>query len=112
VQLDVDLPRRPPPHVEVAAYYVIGEALTNAVKHAAADRVTVRVRGPRDGPGGGDSVRIEVVDDGVGGVDGIGSSGGSGLEGLRDRVAALEGRLEVVSRPGEGTTVRAVLPCG
>ena len=118
VELDVDLPRRPPQQVEVAAYFVVGEALANAVKHAAAGRITVRVREHRDGPAAagaartGDSVWIEVVDDGVGGVDGIGSSGGSGLEGLRDRVAALEGRLEVVSPLGEGTTVRAVLPCG
>ena len=94
--------RRAPPQAEVAAYYVISEALANAVKHAAATRVTVRVRG------GGSALEVEVVDDGVGGAD---VRGGSGLEGLADRLAALDGRLEVTSPLGEGTTVTAVIPC-
>ncbi|HET6693282.1 MAG TPA: histidine kinase [Pedococcus sp.] len=103
VELVVELTRRAPPQAEVAAYYVISEALANAVKHAAAARVTVRVRG------GGSALEVEVVDDGVGGAD---VRGGSGLEGLADRLAALDGRLAVTSPLGEGTTVRAVIPCG
>ena len=111
LELDVDLSRRMPPRVEVAAYYVICEALANAVKHAAANGVTVHVCERRDG--GGSAMEVTVVDDGVGGLDaGPGASRGSGLEGLRDRVAALGGQLEVISPVGEGTRVRAVLPCG
>jgi len=101
----VDLSHRPPSQVEVAAYYVISEAIANAVKHAAATGVTVRVRGGRHGS----ILYVEVVDDGVGGAD---VRGGSGLEGLGDRVAALEGRLDVTSPLGQGTTVTAVIPCG
>ena len=111
LELDVDLSRRMPPHVEVAAYYVICEALANAVKHAAANGVTVRVWERRDE--GGSTMEVHVVDDGVGGLDaGPGATRGSGLEGLRDRVAALGGQLEVISPVGEGTRVRAVIPCG
>jgi signal transduction histidine kinase len=104
VELVVDLSRRLPPQVEVAAYFVISEAIANAVKHAAATGVTVRVR---DG-GSGSILHVEVVDDGVGGAD---ARGGSGLEGLGDRIAALGGRLDVTSPLGEGTTVTAVIPC-
>jgi signal transduction histidine kinase len=102
VELIVELTRRAPPQAEVAAYYVISEAIANAVKHAAATRVTVHVRG------GGSALEVEVVDDGVGGAD---VRGGSGLEGLADRLAALNGRLDVTSPLGEGTTVMAVIPC-
>jgi signal transduction histidine kinase len=104
VELVVDLSRRLPPQVEVAAYFVISEAIANAVKHAAATGVTVRVR---DG-GSGSILHVEVVDDGVGGAD---ARGGSGLEGLGDRIAALGGRLDVTGPLGEGTTVTAVIPC-
>ena len=107
----MDLPRRVPPRAEVAAYYVICEALANAVKHAAANGVSVHVWERRDG--GGSTMEVHVVDDGVGGLDaGPGAASGSGLEGLRDRVAALGGQLEVISPVGEGTRVRAVIPCG
>jgi signal transduction histidine kinase len=110
VELDVRLPHRPPPQVEVAAYYLVSEALANTAKHAAATRVAVRVCSP---PGQVDgSLQVEVVDDGVGGVDPGHVTGGSGLEGLRDRLAALGGDLEILSPLGEGTTVRAVIPCG
>jgi signal transduction histidine kinase len=102
VELVVDLPRRPPPAAEVAAYYVIAEALANVVKHAAATRVSVRVCDD------GSTLRVEVEDDGVGGVD---AQSGSGLQGLSDRVAALDGRLVVTSPPGKGTTVQAMIPC-
>ncbi len=55
-----------------------------------------------------DVLEVEIADDGAGGAD----PGGSGLQGLADRVAALDGRFNVVSEPGQGTRVRAVLPCG
>src|SRR4051812_37653118 len=107
VELVVELPHRPTPEVEVAAYYVISEALTNAIKHAAASRVTVHVGTVEDANHG--ALLVDVVDDGVGGVD---PGRGSGLQGLRDRLAALDGRLDVTGPPGMGTTVRAVIPCG
>jgi signal transduction histidine kinase len=103
VDLSVDLVQRPPMQVEVAAYYVICEALANVVKHAHAVRARVCVRDE------GTSLRVDVVDDGIGGAA---ASTGSGLEGLTDRLGALDGRLVVVSPPGAGTTVRAVIPCG
>jgi signal transduction histidine kinase len=96
-------PDRLPPGVEIASYYVVAEALTNVAKyaHASTARVSVsRVNG---------SVRVEVSDDGVGGAD---PSHGSGLSGLADRVAALDGRLQVLSARGAGTTIRAEIPCG
>jgi signal transduction histidine kinase len=90
-----------PPPVATALYYVIAEALTNVAKYADARSATVSVH--REG---GDAV-AEVVDDGVGGAD---AAAGSGLQGLGDRVAALDGRLEVESPPGAGTRVRARIP--
>jgi signal transduction histidine kinase len=92
---------RLPETVEVAAYYVVPEALTNAAKHAQASAVTISVV-RRDG-----AAVVEVADDGVGGVD---ADGGSGIVGLSDRVEALSGRLEVESPPGEGTRLRAIIP--
>jgi signal transduction histidine kinase len=87
--------------VEVALYYVVGEALTNVAKYAGATQVWVSIR--RDG----DRVRVEVRDDGCGGAD---IAQGGGLSGLRDRVEALRGRLHVESPAGGGTTLRAELP--
>jgi PAS domain S-box-containing protein len=101
VELVVDAPERLPQPVEVAIYYVVSEALTNAAKHAHASVVDVRVDA-RD-----DAVSLAVDDDGVGGAD---LSGGSGLVGLRDRIEAVGGSLEVHSPPGEGTSLRAVIP--
>jgi signal transduction histidine kinase len=92
---------RLPEHVEQAAYFVVSEALTNAAKHASANRAEVVLAGS-DG-----RLTIEVGDDGIGGAR---LDGGSGLRGLADRVAAFEGRLEVESRPGVGTRVRAEIP--
>jgi signal transduction histidine kinase len=106
VELVVELPRRPPPPVEVAAYYVICEGLANAVKHAGASRVSVHVRTIQDSHEA--ALRVEVVDDGAGGAD---PRRGSGLQGLSDRLAALDGQLDVISAPGQGTTLRAVIPC-
>jgi signal transduction histidine kinase len=92
---------RLPETVEVAAYYVAAEALTNVVKYARASRATVRVT--RDD----DRAILEIADDGVGGAD---PARGSGLDGLVDRVEALDGRLDVISPPGRGTRVRATFP--
>jgi signal transduction histidine kinase len=91
-----------PARVEETAYYVASEALTNAAKHAHANAVTISTRRL----GGG--LVVEIGDDGVGGAD----PNGSGLRGLADRVAALDGRLQVRSPTGEGTCVIAELPCG
>lgn len=93
---------RLPAPVEAAAYFVVAEALTNVAKYAHASRVEVRVAA-----GGGRAV-VEVADDGIGGAD---PAQGTGLRGLSDRVAALDGRLEVESRPGSGTRLRAEIPC-
>ena len=88
--------------LETAAYFVVSEALTNAVKHARASSATVTAA-QRNG-----TLVVSVRDDGVGGA---GSSGGSGLVGMSDRVAALGGRLRIESEPGAGTLVTAELPC-
>jgi PAS domain S-box-containing protein len=102
VAVEIETPRlRLPPAVEAAAYYVVSEALANVVKYANATSVSVRVE-QMDG-----RVIVGVEDDGVGGAD---PARGTGLRGLADRVAALDGRLVVSSRPGEGTTVRAEIP--
>jgi signal transduction histidine kinase len=102
VAVDVDLPERPVPIVETAAYFVVAEALTNVAKHGhgAGARVTIGMEH--------DVLVVEVSDDGPGGAD----PQGSGLTGLRQRVAAIDGTLAVAGGPGEGTTVRAEIPCG
>lgn len=94
VEIEAAIDGRLPEHVEVAAYYVISEALTNVQKYAGASQVTIRIA-EEDG-----HVLVEVRDDGGGGAD---PGAGSGLRGLADRVEALGGRLEVVSAPGSGT---------
>ena len=101
VELENSSGGRYPERVEAAAYFVVSEALTNVARYAEATHARVSVT--RDNG----QVMVEVTDDGVGGAD---PSAGSGLRGLLDRVAALNGRLEVDSRPGEGTTVRAAIP--
>ncbi|MCW3033618.1 MAG: sensor histidine kinase [Solirubrobacterales bacterium] len=101
VAREIDLPERPPPAVEAVGYYVVTEALTNVLKYAEATEATVRARYE-----GGD-VLVELQDDGVGGAE---AGRGSGLQGLRDRVAALDGELTVISPPGAGTLVRARVP--
>jgi signal transduction histidine kinase len=101
VELTFDVAERPPASVEVAAYYVIAESLTNVAKYAGASHATVEVRAL------GDRLLTAVSDDGVGGAD---QGAGSGLLGLEDRVAALGGRLHIESPPGQGTSVRADVP--
>jgi signal transduction histidine kinase len=100
VAVDADPVDLPPP-VRTAAYFVVSEALANVSKYAQASAATVSVHDA------GDRVRVEVVDDGVGGAD---PSRGSGLSGLADRVAALEGTIAVDSPPGAGTRVCVELP--
>jgi signal transduction histidine kinase len=97
----VEIPGRPPAQVETAAWFVVSEALANTAKHSGARRATVWLT-LRNG-----HLHVEVVDDGRGGAD----SGGAGLTGLAQRVAALDGSLEVNSPPGGPTVIRAVLPC-
>jgi signal transduction histidine kinase len=102
VTVEAALTRRPPPVVETAAYFVVAEALTNAAKHAAGSDVRVTLTETAD------ELVVEVTDYGPGGA----VPTGSGLTGLRQRVEALDGRLQIVSPPGVGTMVEAVLPCG
>jgi signal transduction histidine kinase len=101
VEVAGDLGNRFPPELEVAAYYVVSEAVTNAAKHAAASVVRVEVEVA------GETLRVTVRDDGVGGAD---PARGSGLTGLGDRVEALGGRISVTSPPGKGTTIVVALP--
>lgn len=101
VDVDVDLDERVTPAAEAAAYFVAAEALTNVAKYAEATNVSLRVR---RAPG---SITLEVEDDGVGGAD---PAHGSGLRGLADRVAALDGTLTVTSPAGGGTCVSAQIP--
>ncbi len=102
LEVRVACEERLPGDVESAAYYVVSEAVANVSKHAHARRAVVSIARERG------RVRIEVADDGVGGAD---PARGSGLGGLADRVAALDGRLRVVSPSGGGTTVVAEIPC-
>jgi len=101
VEVNVDVPARLPQAVEIAAYYTVAEALTNAAKHAQASVVTVNVHTDAT------SLRISVADDGVGGAN---LDAGSGLVGLEDRVAALGGKLHLSSTVGAGTTLVAEMP--
>lgn len=102
VDVAVDIgPERYSPAVEGAAYFVISEALANVMKYSRATKATVRVRGLDD------HLSIEVDDDGIGGAD---PRSGSGLRGLADRLAALDGTIAVVSPPGGGTRISAQIP--
>jgi signal transduction histidine kinase len=100
VSLEVT-PKRLPAPLEANAYFILAEALTNAVKHAAATsaRIVAVVEG--------DDLRLEVHDDGSGGAH---INGSTGLLGLRDRAAALGGELRIESPQGKGTAVTAILP--
>jgi signal transduction histidine kinase len=102
VDIRVELPTRPPPGAETAAYYVVAESLTNVAKHADARRVSVSIR--QDGA----RLVAEVADDGHGGAR---RAPGSGLDGLAQRVEALDGSLTVTSPDGGPTLIRAEIPC-
>ncbi|WP_030319970.1 sensor histidine kinase [Streptomyces sp. NRRL B-3229] len=101
--LDVELPRRCAASTEATAYFVVAEALTNIAKHSGASRATVTVRAP------GPRLLLRVTDDGRGGAD---EHGGSGLAGIRRRVAAHDGSLRLTSPAGGPTVVEVELPCG
>jgi signal transduction histidine kinase len=101
VELQVGMEKRLPERVEVAAYYVIAEALANVAKHARASVMQVEVD-TDDG-----RLRLAIRDDGVGGAD---PGRGSGLVGLKDRVEAIGGALHMESRPGQGTRLLVELP--
>ena len=103
VALTLGIDGRLPEHVEVAAYYVVSESLTNIAKHARANTAAVDITGIAG------RIVVEVVDDGIGGAD---TEQGSGLRGLADRVEALGGRLRIWSPPGGGTRLEAEIPCG
>jgi signal transduction histidine kinase len=101
VELDLATDTRLPEPTEVAAYFVVSEALANAAKHAHASRIDVSLA-PRNG-----GLLLSIGDDGVGGAD---RTRGSGLVGLGDRVAALGGTIDIQSAPGEGTSLVVTLP--
>jgi len=101
VEVRVNVPQRPSPTVEAISYFCVSEALTNVAKHSAARSARVDVTSD------GSCLTVRVADDGVGGAD---SSRGTGLVGLRDRLRAVDGTLEVASWPGGGTVLTAVLP--
>ena len=101
VTLEAGGAERLPAPVESAAYFVVAEALVNVAKYAGATQASVRVARS------GDRLTVDVADDGVGGAD---AERGSGLRGLADRVAALDGTLTVDSPVGGGTRLRAELP--
>jgi signal transduction histidine kinase len=102
VQMTVALPERLPDPVESAAYFAACEALTNVDKHSLAERATVDCRLD------GDTLVLEVVDDGVGGAA---PAAGSGLTGLADRLAVVDGTVSLSSPAGRGTTLRMEIPC-
>jgi len=102
VRLQVDLPRRPNPTAEAIAYFVVSESLTNVARHSGARSATVYVEQS------GDRLKLAIVDDGRGGAV---EATGSGLTGLRDRVAAVDGRFTLTSPPGGGTTIAVEVPC-
>jgi signal transduction histidine kinase len=102
VRLSVDVPRRPPPTVEAVAYFVVSESLTNITKHAQASQAEVVVQRA------GDRLHVIISDDGVGGAD---PARGTGLTGLANRAASVDGTFEIASPPGGPTLITVDLPC-
>lgn len=102
-RIDVDVPERCAASVEATAYFVVAEALTNIAKHSGAEHATVMARSR------GRRLLLTVEDDGRGGAD---EDGGSGLTGIRRRIAAHDGTLSLASPPGGPTTLKVDLPCG
>jgi signal transduction histidine kinase len=101
VETGIELDRRLPRHIETTAYFTIAEALTNTTRHAGATRASVTIRDS------GDRLQVRVEDDGVGGAD---ATLGSGLRGLADRVASVDGVLSIDSPYGGGTRIHAEIP--
>jgi signal transduction histidine kinase len=101
VSLDVAIEQRLPDSVEVAAYYVVAEALTNTAKYAHASQVKVCARTS------GARLELLIHDDGIGGAD---TRKGSGLIGLKDRVEVLDGDMQITSPPGRGTVLHIAIP--
>jgi signal transduction histidine kinase len=102
VELDVNVHRQLAESAEVAAYYIVAEALTNAAKHAQASQVNISAEAA------GSNLCLSIRDDGIGGAD---PTKGSGLIGLRDRVEALGGEMAISSPPGRGTSLLVKIPC-
>jgi signal transduction histidine kinase len=103
VEIDMAVQRRLPAPVEAAAYFLVAEALTNVVRYARATRARVEIAMD------GDDLVVSVTDDGVGGVD---VAAGSGLRGLQDRLATVDGRMEIDSPPAGGTRLTGRIPVG
>ena len=101
VEIHIGIDRRVPESAEVAAYYVVAEALTNAAKYARASEVRVSIEAA------GTNLSLSITDDGIGGAD---PQEGSGLIGLIDRVEALGGKLRISSVVGSGTSLLAMIP--
>jgi signal transduction histidine kinase len=99
--LEVSIPVRPTPAIETIAYFCAAELLANAVKHSGANEITMRAAGD------GETLRLSVSDDGVGGAD---AHRGTGLAGLRQRVAVVDGSLAITSPPGGPTQITVDLP--
>jgi signal transduction histidine kinase len=114
VEVEVSLEERPPGSIEAAVYYVVSEALTNAIKHSHASAIAVTIRTDRArsvdaASDGRTSLYATVADDGIGGAA---PTEGSGLTGAGDRVDALGGRFILESRTGHGTVISIELPIG
>jgi len=103
VRVTVDLDARLPEPIEVAAYFLVSEGLTNVAKYACASAASIDVTRANG------NLVVEVADDGIGGAN---VDGGTGLRGLADRIEALGGCLSLESPAGGGTRMRAQIPCG
>jgi signal transduction histidine kinase len=101
VELEVGIPIRPTPAIETIAYFCAAELMTNATKHSFANKIAIRAAGQRD------VLLLSVADDGMGGAD---PARGTGLAGLAQRVAVVDGRLEIASPPGGPTKITVELP--
>jgi signal transduction histidine kinase len=101
VELEVSIPARPIPAIETIAYFCAAELLANAARHSFANKIVIRAAGQRD------VLLLSVVDDGTGGAD---PARGTGLSGLAQRVAVVDGRLTIASPPGGPTKITVELP--
>jgi signal transduction histidine kinase len=106
VHMDIDLTERPAAPIETALYYVVAEALTNAIRHSEANDVSITIRGEHQPPAN-PGLRATISDDGIGGAR---PREGSGLIGAVDRIEALGGHLTLESHPGAGTVISIALP--